>query len=810
MFQDIRFGIRMMLKHKGFTAVAVLTLALGIGATTALFSVVYGVLISPYPYAKPGEIWSPGVISVKSQQRVRPYPLNGYQEMAKLPAFSDVMATGPGNALLTGEYAPETIQGIRVSGNGFQFLGVPPLLGRGIQPSDIRSNGEPEPVAVLSFKRWQRMGADPNVMGKTLRLNEEDYTVVGVMPPRFGWWTDNGVWLPMGTIARDGQLVFPITRLNPGVTVAAAEQQLHALNLELAKIPQMRFPSEEFTSKLTNYLDVTAASGEMQKSLMLLFGAVGFLLLIACANVANLQLAKATARAREMSIRLAIGAGRGKLVRQLLTESVLMSVLGGLLGLIFAYWITHLMVTLMPSNFVPNESRIEVNGYVLCFSLGIAVLTGILFGLAPALQSSRQNLVESLKDEGRGSSSSAGGKVRATLVVVEVALAVVLLVSASLTVRSFMALQKVELGFQPEHVMAAGVPLPPKRYATWEQRNRFAQDLLERVKNTPGVVAATIGNGGLPFGGLESPYAIEGQSDPQARFIRMNLVGADYLRTLGIPLRQGRMLTEQEVGSADRVAVINEAASKLWPAGQNPIGQRIRLNELEKPGRADLLVPANASPYVTVVGVVGNTRNDDLRSESQPVVLLPYTLLAPSGRTLAVRAQGDAMALVNTLRARVQELDSQQPLSNPISMEEILGFRTAQPRFTMALFTLFAAIGLALALAGIYSVLSYLVSMRTRELGVRIALGAQPSDILRLILRTGAKLIGAGIVVGILASVAAARLLGSQLDLFKVSAADPVSFLGVILLLVVTAAAACIIPARRATKVDPMVALRYD
>ena len=334
--------------------------------------------------------------------------------------------------------------------------------------------------------------------------------------------------------------------------------------------------------------------------------------------------------------------------------------------------------------------------------------------------------------------------------------------------------------------------------------------MLERVKNTPGVVAATIGNGGLPFGGLESPYAIEGQSDPQARFIRMNLVGADYLRTLGIPLRQGRMLTEQEVGSADRVAVINEAASKLWPAGQNPIGQRIRLNELEKPGRADLLVPANASPYVTVVGVVGNTRNDDLRSESQPVVLLPYTLLAPSGRTLAVRAQGDAMALVNTLRARVQELDSQQPLSNPISMEEILGFRTAQPRFTMALFTLFAAIGLALALAGIYSVLSYLVSMRTRELGVRIALGAQPSDILRLILRTGAKLIGAGIVVGILASVAAARLLGSQLDLFKVSAADPVSFLGVILLLVVTAAAACIIPARRATKVDPMVALRYD
>jgi putative ABC transport system permease protein len=811
MFQDLRFGIRIMFKQKGFTLVAVLTLALGIGATTALFSVVYGVLISPYPYAKPDEIWTPGLQSVNANQTMRPYLLSAYQEMAKLPAFSEVMATSPGNVLLTGEYAPESFGGIQVSGNAFQFLGVPPLLGRTILPSDIRPSGEPEAVTVLSFQRWQQLfGGDPNVLGKTLRLNDETYTIIGVMPPRFGWWTGNGVWLPLGVNARDSQMVFPITRLQQGMTPAAAQQQLHLLHLELAKATPNRFPNEEFNTKLTNYLDITVASGEMQRSLQLLFGAVGFLLLIACSNVANLQLAKATSRRREISIRLALGAGRGQLVRQLLTESVLLSLLGGLLGLLFAYGITHLMVTLMPSNLVPNESRIEVNSLVLLFCVGVSVLTGILFGLAPALQSSRQHLAEALKDEGRGATALAGGKTRAALVIVEVALAMVLLVSASLTIRSFIALQKVELGFQAEQVMTVGLPLPPKRYATLEQRNRFAADLLERVKNLPGVSYATIGNGGLPFGGMQSVYTIDGQADSEIRRIRVNTVAADYLNTLGIALQQGRMLSEQEIDLADRVALINEAASRLWPAGENPIGRRIRLNELEKPGRPDILTQVNASPHVTIVGVIGNTRNDDLRTDTQPVVFIPYTLLAPPGRTLAVRTPSDPKLLLNALRAQVQEMDSQQPINNPMTIAEILGLRIAQPRFTMVLFALFAALGLLLALAGIYSVLSYLVSMRTREIGVRMALGARPIDILRLIMRAGGRLVGIGIILGIFVSFVTARLLGSQLNLFQVTNSDPLSFLGVAVLLCVVAALACFIPARRATKVDPMVALRYD
>src|SRR5215467_13010534 len=811
MFQDLKFGVRKLLKRPGFTLIAALTLALGIGATTALFSVIYGVLISPYPYAKPEGIWAPGLRNAQTNQQMRPYQLNEYLEMAGLPVFADVMATAPGQALLTGEYAPENVQAHRLSGNAFNFLGVPPVLGRTIQPSDIRPNGDPEPVAVLSYGRWQRLfSGDPNAIGKTLRLNDQPYTIIGVMPPRFGWWTDSGVWLPLGTDSRDAQVVFPITRLKQGVSPVAAEQRLHVLQLELAKSNPSGFPKDAFTSQLTNYLDITVASGTMQQSLQLLFVAVGFLLLIACANVANLQLARATARTREIAIRLSMGARRGQIVRQLLTENVLVSLIGGLLGLLFAYWITQLMVALMPKFFVPNEARIEVNSYVLFFCVAVSTLTGVLFGLAPALQSSRPDLVTALKDDARGSGASAGGRTRALLVVIEVALSVVLLVGASLTIRSFASIQQVDLGFRPERVMSVGLPLPPKRYATWEQRNRFARELLERMKNLPGIQAATVGVGGLPFGGPQSTFALDGQSDAEARRIAMNLVSADYLNALSIPLRQGRMLTEREIDAAEPSAVVNEAAAKLWPAGENPIGRRLKLDALERPGSPDVLTPPNASPYLTIVGVIGDTRNDDIRNDARPAVFIPYTLLAPSQRMLAVRAQGDSNSLVNALRAQVREMDKEQPVNGPTTFDEILGFRTAQPRFIMALFSLFAALGLALAMAGIFSVLSYLVSMRTREIGVRMAMGARPRDILYLIFRAGGKLVGVGLVVGILASLGAARLLGSQLELFQARAVDPVSILGVTVLLVVVAAAACFIPARRATKVDPVVALRQD
>ena len=809
--RDLKLAVRQVLKNPGFAAVAVLTLALGIGATTALFSVIYGVLISPYPYANPQDIWAPGLQSVSGDQTMRPYRLNEYQEMAKLPVFSQVMATGPGRVLLAGEFPPETVGGIRLSANAFQFLGVPPVLGRTIGPSDIRPNGEAEPVTVLSFRRWQKLfGGDTNVLGKTLRLDDLAHTIIGVMPPRFGWWTDDGLWLPLATNSREGRSVFPIVRLAQGVPPAAARDQLHLLQLKLAEANPSGFPRDNFTTKLTNYLDITQASGTMTHSLQLLFVAVGFLFLIACANVANLQLAKAASRGREMAIRLSIGARRGQLIRQLLTESVLLSLLGGLLGLLFAYWITHLTVNLMPGFLIPNESRIEINGRVLFFCLVASTFTGILFGLAPALHLSRPNVFETLKDEARGSSALVGGKTRALLVVGEVALSVVLLVSAGLTIRSFLALQDVRLGFRPEQVIRMDLPLSPKRYASLEQRNQFAQELVDRVRNLPGVQAVSIGNGGLPFGGGDSGYAIEGQPHSGDRQILLDLVSDGYLATLGIPLQRGRMLNDRDIRGQERVAVINETAAALWPAGTDPVGKRLRLDLLEQEGGPSFIIPTNASPYVTIVGVIGDAQNDDVRTKPRPAVFLPYTIVGPLQRSVVMRTQHEASGLMNAVRSQVREMDAEQPLNGPTTLIEMLDARNAQPRFTMALFTFFAALGLALATAGIYSVLSYLVSRRTREIGVRMALGASQGDVLGLIFRMGGRLFGAGLIVGLVVSFAVARVLGSQLDLFLTTSADPVSFLGVIVVLSLAALAACFVPAWRAARVDPTKALRHE
>ena len=388
LWQDVHYGLRVLRKGPGLTLVALLSLALGIGATTAMFSVVYGVLIAPYPYAKPNEIWSPDIRSVKDPRpSMRPYHLSTYLEVQKLPAFASVMATSPESRLLTGDRAPESFTSVLLTANAFQFLGVEPVLGRTILPTDVHPDGQAEPVVVLTYGAWQRLfDGSPEALGKTLILNDQRYTVIGVMPSRFGWWTNDGGWLPMPIDLHEDRMVFTIMRLQPGISRSVAEQQLQALHLQLAKITPANFPKEGFTTALRNYMDMTVASGsEMKSSLQLLFGAVGFLLLIACANVANLQMARATSRAREIALRMSVGATRGRVLRQLLTESVVLSLVGGVGGVLFAIAITKAIVALMPNFYVPNEARITVNDYVLIFSLGVSVLTGILFGIAPCL-----------------------------------------------------------------------------------------------------------------------------------------------------------------------------------------------------------------------------------------------------------------------------------------------------------------------------------------------------------------------------------------------------------------------------------------
>ena len=811
MIADIRYAFRMLIKNPGFTAVAVLSLALGIGATTGLYSAVYGVLISPYPYARPQTMWWPSIQGVKPNQRRLSYRMSEFVDLAGLPVFSEVMGTSQGdNLLLTGDFAPESLRTVRVTPNAFHFLGVPPILGRVLGPSDIQPDGQPEPVVMLAYRTWQRLFAgNPGAVGKTLRLNDQPYAIVGVMPPRFGWYTSDGIWIPMALDRRSQSWVNPLARLAPGISPRAAEEQLQVLHQSLAAANPSAFPKDGFTSKLINYLNITVASGEMQTSLTLLFGAVGFLLLIACANVANLQLARATARAREMAIRLSVGAARARLVRQLLTESVLLSLVGGGLGLLFAYWMKNLMVGLMPDNLVPNESRIEINGPVMFFCVIVSMLTGIIFGLAPALHSSRPDLTEALKDAGRGSGASArGGRTREVLVVVEVGLAVVLLVSGALTVRSFIALQKVNLGFHPDHVVLVDLPLDAKRYATFESRNRFARELLDRMKSLPGVQEASIGIGLLPFYSPQTDVSIEGQPSSEAHRMSLSLASADYLKTMGIALRSGRMMTAREVDDSAPLALVNEAALAFWPPGEDVIGKRLHLDVLEKPPGGQVLTAPGLSPYVTVIGVVANTRNDGLRNQTMPMAIMPYTVVAPPQRVLAVRAKGDPMLLMNSLRGQVREMDKDQPLGRPTTAEAEVAFQVAQPRFIMSLFGLFAALGLALAVAGIYSVLSYLVTRRSHEIGIRMALGAQPGDVLQLVIKAGGRLVVIGLVLGIAGGFGAARFLRSQL--FEVTTLDPISLLLVVVLLSVVGLAACYIPARRATKVDPLVALRYE
>ena len=458
----------------------------------------------------------------------------------------------------------------------------------------------------------------------------------------------------------------------------------------------------------------------------------------------------------------------------------------------------------MPEFYVPNESRVTINIPVLLFSFGVSVITGIVFGLVPALQTSKADVTDALRAGRSTGAETHGGRTRNLLVVIEVALAVVLLVSAGLTVRTFFVLQNMDPGINAERVLIVGVPLPPAKYTTLEGRNRFAQELLERVSALPGVEAATIG---LPLGGPQSPFSIAGQAPDESKRIGLNLVGADHLRMFGIPLRRGRMFDASEVRRGDRVAVINEAAARLWPAGENPIGARVRLGILERlPPR--VLGDTNQPPEVTIIGVMADTRNAGLRADPQPTMAAPYSVVAPLQRTLAVRSSGDPNLLLNPVRAEVRAMDPDQPLGRPITLSELQGQEVVQPRFTMALFSAFAALGLALAAAGIYSVLSFHVTRRTHELGVRMALGAPRRHVLGLMLAMGGRLVLVGLVVGIAASGAATRLLRSQL--FGVQPTDPLAYAVVVLMLGLVTLVACYIPARRAAGVDPIVALRQE
>ncbi|HEY2472708.1 MAG TPA: ABC transporter permease [Terracidiphilus sp.] len=811
LWQDIRYALRGFRRNPGFATVALLSLMLGIGASVALFSVVYGILIAPYPYSKPDEIWAPAVLGPNDSPRGwHRYTRREFLEIQKLSAFADVMATDVHAVLMTGDNSTESFYGVFLTGGAFNFIGVKPLIGRTIQPYDIRAGGKPDAVVVLTYGLWRRMfDGDRNAIGKTLILDGLPHTVIGVMPPRFGWWTNESFWLPMPMDLANDTRINVIMRLGPGITREMGEQQLNELNVHLAQVNPRDFPKGQMHTVLLNYMDITQASGSMKSSLDLLLAAVGLLLLIACVNVANLQLARMTARSREIAMRMAIGAGRARLVRQLLTESVLLSFLGGALGVLFSFAVVKAIVALIPPDYVPNEARITINGYVLLFSLGVSMLTGILFGLVPALRSSHPDLSDVLKDGGSSAGGSTRGQAtRSGLVVVEIALSVILLTGASLAIRSFIKLLQTDPGFQPEKTLTMDVDLQPDRYPTVEQRDSFYQDLLEKVSNLPGVEAAAIGNGGMPYSGWESNYSLEGQPRIDGRKVVVSLISGNYLRTLGIPLKRGRNFTSAEIQNGMHVALINESAARLWPAGTDPTGQRMQVDALGQPVPPKVLVAAGIGPEITIIGVIGDTKNDGLQDATLPAVYVPYTLFVPPSRQLTVRTIGEPLGILNAVRQKVHEMDKGVALSRPLTIDEMLGHETEQPRFNMALFSGFAFLGLALAAIGIYCVISYNVTQRVHEIGVRMALGASRADILRWVLRAAAKVTAIGLFIGLCAGISLEKLVRS--NVFGTARFDSASFAAVMVLLSSVALLAAWIPARRAGKLDPATTLRNE
>jgi putative ABC transport system permease protein len=801
LWQDVRFGLRLLWKRPGFTAVALAVLALGVGANTAIFSVVNAVHLRPLPY--------PGAERILAFDGVN--PSKGIEESnMSAPDFADWQAQArsfeamslytEGGSNLTGGTEPERVTAAWVGADFFRVIGVGAARGRALLPEDDRPGGSP--AVVISHGLWQRrFGADPAAVGRTVEMGGRNWEIVGVMPADFDFPQRAQLWGPLqldvAKEPRDNRSYNVLGRLREGGTLEAAQAEMDAISARLAA-----------SYGVTNAgwgvdLDPLKEElvGELKATLFMLLAGVGLLLLIACANVANLLLARASGRRREVALRLALGANRWRVARQMLTESVLLSLAGGALGACVSVWLTDLLVALAPAD-TPRLSEASADWRVLLFAAGASVLTGVVFGLAPAWQASRYDLNESLKEGGRGVH---GGRSRArsALVVAEVALSLLLLVGAGLLVKSFARLQAVNPGFDPEGVVTMRVSLPGARYREPARRAEFYAALMEQLKAIPGVesAGATIS---LPLGGsnisVGRSFIREGRPETpeESQNASYSVITPDYFRAMRVPLRQGRVFDERDQTESAKVVVVNEAfARKAFP-GEDPLGKRIRIWRDEKFLRE-------------VVGVVGDTKPDALDAKDAALQMyVPHRQDAGwGGLSLVVRAQGaQPESLVGRVREEVRALDRELPVYDVKTLQQVVANSTAYRRVSMSLMAGFACAALLLAGVGLYGVVSYSVAQRTREIGVRLALGARASDILGLVVRQGMLLTLAGLAVGAAGAFALTRLIAGLL--FGVSAADPFVYVVGALLLAAVALVACLVPARRATKVDPMVALRYE
>ncbi|HEY8186780.1 MAG TPA: ABC transporter permease [Pyrinomonadaceae bacterium] len=806
--KDIRYGIRSLFKHPGFTAIVVITLTVGVGASSAIFSVVNTVLLRPLPYARAERLIAIQEFN-REGKRVQVTPANFLDWRAQNTVFEQLAAilTRPANLALTDQ--AERVDLAMTSANFFSVFGVEPHSGRFFIPSDEQAGHAP--IVVISYGLWQRVfGGDAALLGKPITLDGASYTVVGIAPAGFQYPDKTDVWLPPFKLAptlnetqdptqvRGFGMLATVALLKPGVSLPQAVAEMETITTRL----RQQYPdtnNRRFSRVVSLHTHLVGETGPM---LLLLFGAVGFVLLIACANVANLLLASAATRQKEMAIRTALGASRWRVMRQLLTESMMLAFAGGIAGLLLALWGVALMTKLLPRDF-PRLGEINLDWRVLGFALMASVLTGILFGFAPALQASRTDLQESLKETGRGASSGRRhNRLRSLLIVGEVALSVVLLAGAGLLFRSFLQLQSVNTGFTSEQVLTLQLSPAGSNYRRDADYSSFYSQTMQRIKAIPGVSEVGAINT-LPLGkGPTAGFRIEGRPPltidkwPGGNY---RSVSPDYFRAMNIPVVQGRAFSDRDIEGAPLVMIINQALAAHDFPNENPIGKRINFGNTDAKGQP---------VWWEIVGVAANVRSLELREEPVPDFYLPMLQDAFPNMYVVVRTSVEPTTLAASVRRAASEVDKSAAVSDVKTMEHIVSDAVTQPRFNLILLGLFSGIALLLSAAGIYGITAYSVTQRTHEFGIRMALGAQVGDVLKMILRQGMLLISVGIAVGLFASFALTRLLKTLL--FGVSVTDPLTFVVITLLLTLVALLACYIPARRATKVDPLVALRYE
>ena len=805
--QDVRFGLRMMRKNPGFAAIAILTIALGIGANTAIFSVVNAVLLAPLPFDHPERVVMLWGTNLRKNMDIMPVsPATFATWKSSSHSFEGMGGSSDSLASFT-EGEPEMVAAYDFSADYFRVLGAKAELGRTFLPEEDQPGGPN--VCVLSDKIWRRrFGGDPAIVGRAIRMGATLFTVVGVMPPNFRWPSLVEVWTPLALPASASSdwrshYIRVVARLKPGVTIEQTQAELNAIAARAEKEhPETNADEGVVVEPIRHNM-----FGDVQRPLLVLLGAVGFVLLIACVNVAGLLLARTSARGREIAVRAALGAGRARLIRQMVTESVLLSLLGGVSGLALAYGSTGLLVKLFPNNIanlnIPLVEAIPVDGRVLAFTLGATLLTGLLFGLAPALVWSRADVNTTLKGSGRSPASGARERrLRNVLAVAEISLAFVLLIGAGLLVRGFLLLTESSLGFRPEKVLALELFAPRRLYPVDKpaKLRSFIEQSVENLQAVPGVESAAATNF-LPLTGFwgTQRYVIEGRPAPEkGREPEADdrLATPDYFRTMGIPLVRGRVFTMLDGPDSPHVAVISSSFAERYWKNEDPIGRRINLGTADHPD------------WHEIVGVVGTVHAFGLEEKPHDDLYRPFAQVWFPLVAFTVKASGDPTQIAAAAKATIWKIDPTQPFYKVITMDELAGESLALRRVSTLLLAGFSAIALALAAVGIYGVLSYSVAQRTQEIGIRAALGASRGDVLRMVLGDGARIAAAGTGLGIAAALALSQLLGSLL--YSVGARDPATFGGVGLLCIAVALAACYIPARRATRVDPLVALRHE